>query len=165
MATYTYSSELDYTNLHKWDTVIIGWHKGIVESDYIDFEQSHLWHKATCETFYDIHGLARSIYWDTSTIRSYQIFPTFTNTHDSTAIVRELMRRYNGVEPRRGVPMFATEDGPVYDDRASCGSPMSATEAAIHAMKTWSSISYSEKMMSEPVSEKKKSRIVFPKIR
>ena len=165
MDTYTDSSELDYTELHEWDTVIIGWHKGTVECDYISFNKSHLWHEETCDTFHDIHSLAHAVYQDPSAIRSTQHFPTFTNTHDSTAIVRELMRRYNGVEPRRGVPMFATEAGPVYDDRASCGSPMSTTEAAIRAMKTWSSVSYSEKMMSKPVSEKKSSRIVFSKIR
>lgn len=165
MAIYQYASELEHTNLHEWDIVFIAWNKGRVEDTYINFDDSHLWHKATCETFYGIHELARSIYGDTSTIRSTQHFPTFTNTNDSTAIVRELMRRYNGVEPRRGVPMFATEAGPVYDDRASCGAPMSATESAIRAMKEGTSVSYSEKMMTKPVSEKKKSRIVFSKIR
>jgi len=165
MATYTHSYELDHTTLQEWDTVFIGWHKGTVVHNYISFDTSHLWHKAICDTFDDIHGIAYAVYQDTSTISSSQQFPTFTNTHDATAIVRVLMRRYNKGEPHPGIPMFATEAGPVYDGQASCGSPMSATEADIRATKIWSSVSYSEKITSEPVSEKKKSRIVFPKIR
>jgi len=158
MATYTCASELDYTNLHEWDIVFIGWYKGKVARDYINFDDSHLWHKETCDTFHDLHSLARAVYGDTSTIQSAQHFPTFTNTHDSTSIVRELMLMYNGVEPRRGVPMLATEAGPIYDD------------ARVRAMLDGTSVSNSSKPLDEPVAcapepVKKKRLISFPKIR
>lgn len=205
MAIYTNSSELDHTNLQEWDIVIIGWHQGTVVRNYISFNNSPLWHKEICETFHDLHDLAYAIYQDVSTISSTQQFPTFTNTTDATAIVQELMRRYNGVAPKKAledksintyhdwmvdesrmvdtvkawagipkppdlsmyqhVPKFATDAGPVYAGQVSCGSP-----------KTWSvtvtgsgsgSVTGSEPgyTISGIDIAKKKSRIVFPKIR
>lgn len=166
MAIYTNSSELDHTNLQKWDIVIIGWHRGTVAHNYISFDESPLWHKETCETFHDIHHLAYAIYQDVSTISSIQQFPTFTNTTDATAIVQELMHQYNVVEPHPDVPRFATETGPVYagqvcSSQVSWGSP-----------KTWSVTGSGSVIGSEPdyiISgidiAKKKSRIVFSKIR
>lgn len=167
MAIYTHPSELDYNELLPGDQVVIGSITATVTATFINLgsgsADSRGKHQEACRLF-DVHHIARLIYSDQSDMSGD--FPQYKNMRDATKIAQELMRRNYIPQPlRRDLPMFATEAGPVYGDRASCGAPMSATEAAIRAMKDWTSVSYSEKMMTEPVTEKKKSRIVFSKIR
>ena len=167
MTIYTNPSELDDNELQPGDKVVIGSITGTITGTFInlgwEWSSSHSQHLDACRLL-NVRHVAYAVYSDQSDMSGK--FPQYTNMRDAKKIAQELMRRNSITQPlRRDLQIFATEAGPVYDDRASCGSPMSATAAVIRAMKTWSSVCYSEKMMSEPVSEQKKSRIIFPKIR
>lgn len=104
-----------------------------------------------------IHHIARQIYSDQSDMSGD--FPQYRNMRDATKLVKELMLRYGDKSYRSSVPMFATEAGPIYDD------------ARVRAMLDGTSVSYADEpkacapelTLAEP--EKKKSRIVFSKIR
>lgn len=166
MAFYNHPSELDYNELRTGDKVLIGSIIATVTESFINLgweSGDRHKHAETCRIF-DVHNIARLIYSDQSDMSGD--FPQYKKMSDATKIAQELMRR-NYIYPtlRRDTPMFATESGPIYDNRASYSSPTLATETAVCTMRDGTSVSYSEKMMTEPESEKKKSRIVFPKIR
>ncbi len=167
MTIYTNPSELDDNELQPGDQVVIGWITGTITGTFINFgwewSSSHSKHLDTCRLL-DVRHVAYAVYSDQSDMSGN--FPQYTNMRDAKKIAQELMRRNSITQPlHSNLPMLTVKDCLADDDRASCGSPMSATAAVIRAMKTWSSVSYSEKMMSAPVSEQKKSRIIFPKIR
>lgn len=161
MAIYTHPSELDYNELRPGDKVVIGSITANVTETFINLDSgsadSRGKHQEACRLF-DVHHIARLIYSDQSDMSGD--FPQYKNMRDATKIAQELMRRNYIPQPlRRDIPTFATEAGPVYDD------------ARVRAMLDGTTVSYSDEpkacapelTLAEP--EKKKSRIVFPKIR
>jgi len=161
MAFYTHPSELDYNELRPGDKVVIGSITGTVTETFINLGWESIVsrgkHWEACRLL-DVYHIARLIYSDQSDMSGD--FPQYKNMRDATKIAQELMRRNSIPQPVR----MATNAGMVEPEYPASISTERIQEC-IRAMKDWTSVSYSEKMMTEPVSEKKKSRVVFSKIR